>query len=74
MGDIFGTSKSKNRHALLEVNGGEFNVIGKFYNGGGSGGRGGAGVGWIVGRGGTINVGNTLYNTSQDPTLPSNSE
>uniref|UniRef100_UPI0026071A7C hypothetical protein n=1 Tax=uncultured Helicobacter sp. TaxID=175537 RepID=UPI0026071A7C len=28
-------------------------------------------MGWIVGRGGTINVSNTLYNTSQDPTLPS---
>lgn len=39
LGDIFGTSKSKNRHALLNVNGGEFNVIGKFYNGGGSGGN-----------------------------------
>lgn len=67
----FGAQVSKNRHALLEVNGGTFNVVGNLYNGGKDGGSGGAGVGWIVGRGGTINVSNTLYNYSLDSSLPS---
>lgn len=68
----FGAAISKNRHALLEVNGGEFNVVGNLYNGGKmGGGSGGAGVGWIVGNGGVINVSNTLYNYSLDATLPS---
>lgn len=67
----FGVPTSKNRHALLEVNGGEFKVIGNLYNGGRMGGSGGAGVGWIVGTGGVINVSNTLYNYSLDASLPS---
>lgn len=68
----FGSATSKNRYALLEVNGGEFNVIGNLYNGGKMGGSsGGAGVGWIIGKGGVINVSNTLYNYSLDSSLPS---
>lgn len=67
----FGTPTSKNRYALLEVKGGEFNIVGNLYNGGRMGGRGGAGVGWIVGSGGVINVSNTLYNYSLDASLPS---
>ncbi|RDU69005.1 hypothetical protein, partial [Helicobacter brantae] len=44
--ESFGATILKHRHALLEVNGGTFNVVGNLYNGGRSGGGGGAGLGW----------------------------
>lgn len=51
---------------------GNFEVKGNIQNGGDSSGAGGAGVGWIVGRGNaTISVRGWIRNTSEDNTLPS---
>lgn len=68
----FGGATYGARHSLIEVQGGNFEVKGNIKNGGDSSGAGGAGVGWIVGRGNaTISVRGWIRNTSEDNTLPS---